>query len=149
LPLSNPNTSGANASVFGSGYRASGSPQAEAEVSESGVIRAPDSNRALPPSVKTVPDIDATSAPRPINAAPKLIDPRDKTARLGNRWAAVPAKWPEKTSTTKQLQDRPITPLKSYQAQTVGAAMNSPYHQSATINPADYDDKGWKTVAGY
>jgi hypothetical protein len=99
--------------------------------------------------VQTVPDLDAPSAPRPINAAPKLIDPRDKTARLGNRWAAVPAKWPEQNPPAKQLQDRPVTQLRSYEAQNVSGPMNSPYKNVAPVNPAKYDDGGWKTAAGY
>lgn len=138
----NPAPSG-GASVTGSGFRASDS-------TESNVIRQPSSSRALPPSVQTVPDIDSPSAPRPINSAPKLIDPRDKTARLGNRWAAVPAKWPEQNVPAKQLQDRPVTQLRAYEAQNVSGPMNSPYKNSAPlVNAAKYDDGGWKTAAGY
>lgn len=142
--IGTPAPSSVTPNVMGSGFRSSDS-------AESNVIRQPGSTRALPPSVQTVPDLDAPSAPRPINSAPKLIDPRDKTAKLGNRWAAVPAKWPEQAPPAKQLQDRPVTQMRAYEAQNVSGPMNSPYRKSPSpqVNAVKYDDSGWKTAAGY
>ena len=143
--------------VFGSGFRSG-------EAGEPNVIRQPGSSRPLPPSVRTVPDLDSPNSPRPINAAPKLIDPQDKTARLGNRWAAVPAKWPEQAERgaskltvptqsvgTRELRDRPVTQMRAYEPQNVSLPMNSPYKnvQQQPANAAKYDDGGWKTAAGY
>jgi hypothetical protein len=116
---------------------------------DSDVIRAPGSSPALPPSVQTVPDLDKTSSPRPINGAPKLLDPHDKTARAGNRWAAVPAKWPEQNAGSKQLQNRPVTQMRAYEAQNVSVPMNSPYKNVTPVNAANYDEGGWKTAAGF
>jgi hypothetical protein len=135
--------SGPAHSVFGSGYRGNAPARSEPKgviPSDSNVIRAPDLAPALPPSVRTAPDLDAPQSPKPINSAPQLLDPRDKTARLNNRWAVVPAQWPKKDTTPRQLSDRPVVPTKSYQPQSNGAG---------AANPADYDDRGWKSAAGF
>ena len=116
--------------------------------SDMGAIRAPGSSRVLAPGVQTVPDLDSPVTPRPINSAPKLLDPRDKTAGIRNRWAAVPAKWPEKNAGSKQLSQRPVTHMRAYEAQGVSASMKSPYI-SAQPSAADYDDRGWKSAAGH
>jgi hypothetical protein len=92
--------------------------------------------------------LDAAGTPRPVNTAPKLLDPRDKTAGIRNRWAAVPAKWPEKNAGAKQLSRRPVTQMRAYEAQSVSAPMNSPY-TAAQPSAADYNDRGWKTAAGF
>jgi hypothetical protein len=126
---------GPSHSVFGSGYR--GGSRSDAAAGDSGVIRAPELGPAMPPSVQTVPDLDAPAPPRPTNSAPQLINPRDKTAGVGNRWAVVPAKWPEKQSATRQLSDRPVSPTKGH---------TSPYATSQPAAPK-YDDSGWKTGA--
>jgi hypothetical protein len=131
-----------------------------------GLIRPPGSSRMLAPGVQTVPDldspvarpVDAAGTPRPVNSAPKLLDPRDKTAGIKNRWAAVPAKWPEPNASAKQLSQRPVTQMRAYEASAANATMKSPYistqnvsapHVSVQPNPADYDDRGWKTAAGF
>src|SRR5205085_8260917 len=80
-----------------------------------GLIRPPGSSRTLAPGVQTVPDLDSPIVPRPVNSAPKLIDPRDKTAGIKNRWAAVPAKWPEKNAGRNQLSQRPVTQMRAYE----------------------------------
>jgi hypothetical protein len=74
-----------------------------------------------------VPDLDAPETPRPVNAAPQLLNPRDKTARAGNRWAVVPAIWPERRPRSMQ----PVS-LRTTQA-------------PPTANAAQYDDRGWKS----
>jgi hypothetical protein len=49
----------------------------------------------LHPQVRAIPDPDAAAPPQPVNRAPQLLDPRDKTAQLGTRrWGVVPAVWP-------------------------------------------------------
>jgi len=77
-----------------------------------------------------------------------LLDPRDKTAGFKNRWAAVPAKWPEKNAGSKQLSQRPVTQMRAYETTPVSSSMKSPY-VSSQPNPADYDDRGWKSAAGF
>jgi|GEM_PF-3082167 len=54
----------------------------------------PPANSA-PNGVKVVPDPDA-SLFKPTNQAPPLLNPRDRSARLTNPWAVVPAVWPSK-----------------------------------------------------
>ena len=98
---------------------------------------------ALPRGVQTVPDPDVQESPRPLNNAPKLLDPRDKTAGRDPRWAVVPALWPTKT-TAGQLSDRPVAQTKVYQP--AAPLSGSPYTASQP-SAADYDDRGWKTGA--
>jgi hypothetical protein len=109
-------------SVFGSGYNGN-------------VIRAPELRPALPPNVQTVPDLDVTEQPRPINRAPQLIAPRDKTATLrrDQRWAVVPAKWPTVATKTVASQVAPV----AHRAAT--------RLMSATQAAPVYDDGGWKS----
>jgi hypothetical protein len=110
-------------SVFGSGYRTKPAPSGDNQV-----IRAPELRPAMPPDVETVPDIDAPKTPRPTNAAPQLLNPRDKTARAASRWAVVPAVWPESPTRTMQpvsLRTPNVTPV------------------SPQTDP--YDDRGWRT----
>ena len=83
-----------------------------------------------------------------MNGVPQLLDPRDKTARLGNRWAVVPALWPKKEAATGQISQRPITQTKAYQPALQPVASRSPYIR-AEVNTADYDDRGWKSAAGF
>jgi hypothetical protein len=112
-----------NHSVLGSGYNGN-------------VIRAPELGPALPPNVQTVPDLDATEQPRPINRAPQLVDPRDKTAMLrrDQRWAVVPAKWPTVAPKTVASQVAPV----EHRAAT---------HLTGTTQTAPvYDDGGWKSA---
>jgi hypothetical protein len=132
--------------VFGSGFRSDG------------VIRSPDSP-PLPPGVQTVPDLDAPQAPQPLNSAPKLLDPRDKTALRDPRWAVVPALWPSQSqpqpqtqtqthaqasgSIGGQLSERPVSQTKAFEPAPLAS---SPY-AAATPNVADYDERGWKTAA--
>jgi len=118
-----------------------------------GLIRPPGSSRGLAPGVQTVPDLDLPIVPKPVNSAPKLLDPRDKTAGIKNRWAAVPAKWPEKNAGNNQLSQRPVTQMRAYEATPASATMKSPYVSAPSVsmppNPADYDDRGWKSAAGF
>ena len=93
---------------------------------------------ALAPSVQTVPDLDAPQAPQPSSPAPQLLDPCDKTARADSRWAVVPAQWPKKEVSSRQLSDHPVTPIKLYQPQT-----------SRDNAASAYDDRGWKSAAGF
>jgi hypothetical protein len=69
----------------------------------------------LHPQVRANPDPDAVAPPQPINRAPQLLDPRDKTAqRSASRWGVVPAVWPTRPA--------PV--------QTAGLSQ-SPYHSAA------------------
>ena len=113
-----------------------------ATASDDGVIRAPDMPRALPPSVQTVPDLDAPVQPRPVNAVPQLLDPRDKTAGRDPRWAVVPAQWPTKNTAARQLSERPTVETKAYEARGLAG---SPY-VNAQPSAGEYDDRGWKTA---
>jgi hypothetical protein len=97
------------------------------------VIRAPELRPAMPPSVETVPDIDAPKTPRPVNSAPQLLNPRDKTAQAGSRWAAsrwdvVPAVWPE----PQPHATRPVS---------LRTTNITPVTPQADL----YDDRGWRT----
>ena len=116
----NEQSSGPSHSVFGSGYK-------------SNVIRAPELGPAMPPNVTTVPDLNAQQHPRPVNRAPQLIDPRDKTAARGRdpRWGVVPAKWP--AAETQSLQQ-------------AASHMASTRPMSAKIATPVYDDSGWKSA---
>jgi hypothetical protein len=106
--------------VFGSGYNGN-------------VIRAPELGPAMPPNVQTVPDLDAQEQSRPVNRAPQLLDPRDKTAALrrDQRWAVVPAKWPT------------VEPRTTHQA---ASHLTSTRPTSAKITAPTYDDSGWKSA---
>jgi hypothetical protein len=110
--------------VFGSGY---GSDY------KSNVIRAPELGPAMPPNVTTVPDLNAEQQPRPVNRAPQLLDPRDKTAARGRdpRWGVVPAKWPA-----------PVTPA----VQQAASHMAGTRPMSAKVSTPVYDDSGWKSA---
>jgi hypothetical protein len=92
---------------------------------------------ALHPSIQPVPDPEAHQPPRPVNRAPQLLDPRDKTARNDDqRWAVVPAVWP--------------TQVRAQSTPTLGAE-RSPYRvfeerslsTSAMSKESQYDDGGW------
>lgn len=135
-------------SVFGSGYRGQ-TPAAAAPSRSTGndiqVIRAPDLAPALPPNVQTVPDLDAPQTPKPVNSAPQLLNPRDKTASRDSRWAVVPAKWPQRQTASNQLRDRPVVQTKSHQPSVSAAPAKSPYLQP--VSAPKYDDGGWKSAA--
>ncbi|MDX1948513.1 MAG: hypothetical protein SFU86_24215 [Pirellulaceae bacterium] len=91
---------------------------------------------ALNSSVQPVPDPAARQPKSPANRAPQLLDPRDKTARAEGRWGVVPAVWPSRpaASLTSSGQSRPYAE-RSYSQPSAPA-----------INPADYDDGGWKSA---
>jgi hypothetical protein len=115
--------------VFGSGYRSS------SQTGEEQVIRAPELRPAMPPSVQTVPDIDAASPPpQPTNAAPQLLNPRDKTAGVDHRWAVVPAVWPRGVGSGHQNATREVKLPPAASGYT------------PQPNPADYDDRGWRSA---
>jgi len=104
----------------------------------------------LAPGVQTVPDPEASQSPRPINRAPQLLDPRDKTAQMNQtrrgdqRWAVVPAVWPkpEATPTVAPVD----SPYRTYQERSYsGNSYSDSPRPSASpaVNAADYDDSGW------
>lgn len=67
-----------------------------AETSPSTLRFSPPAN-VTPNGVRVVPDPDV-QIHKPVNRAPQLINPADRSAALGNqRWAVVPAVWPTKT----------------------------------------------------
>jgi hypothetical protein len=141
-------------SVFGSGYGGE---------SSDGVIRQPGAP-TLPPNVRTVPDLDEPPLPRPVNSAPQLLNPRDKTATrtsLGDgarrglvnagrdsRWGVVPAQWPTTERASGQLSQRPVTPRSVHELRDASGLANSPY-ASQQESHRQYDDGGWKTAAGF
>src|SRR5262245_37113016 len=147
-PNSGSMQNGPNHSVFGSGYRGSAAQFDSNNAASDGVIRAPELQPALPRGVQSVPDPDVQESARPLNSvpnssAPKLLDPRDKTASRDPRWAVVPAQWPTK-AVSGQLSERPVAPTKVYQA---AAPLSASPYASSQVSAADYDDLGWKTAA--
>jgi len=114
---------------------------------ESKAIRAPELAPALPPNVEPVPDLDASRPERPVNRAPLLLDPRDKTAaKLRDRWAVVPAIWPSAADRAAATQERELrrTSLVRYDMAPPAAA-SRPASVSAPATPY-YDDSGWKSA---
>ena len=136
-PVQAPNEkNGPPHNVFGSGYRPAPSRSGDDQV-----IRAPELRPAMPPSVQTVPDLDAASPPRPSNSAPQLLNPRDKTARVHSRWAVVPAVWPQRGADAVRVGS----------AQHVSAGTRDvkdmrPMNLPAQANAAEYDDRGWRSA---
>ncbi len=107
--------------IQGSGYRSEPSGP---------VIRAPELNSALAPSVRAVPDPDAQQPAAPVNRAPQLLAPRDKMAAAGDRrWAVVPAVWPSKPAASTPHGH--VREVKSTQP------------LPATVDAQRYDDSGW------
>jgi hypothetical protein len=99
----------------------------------------------LAPGVQTVPDPEASQTPRPINRAPQLLDPRDKTAQMNQprrgdqRWAVVPAVWPKPESTPTAASVE--SPYRVYQERSYSDSPRASVKPA--VNPADYDDSGW------
>jgi hypothetical protein len=95
--------------------------------------------------VQTVPDPEVHQSPRPINRAPQLIDPRDKTAqptkieRGDQRWTVVPAVWPK--SETAVAPAPAESPYRVYQERSLGDSQRPT--AKPVVNPSDYDDSGW------
>ncbi|MEX2176346.1 MAG: hypothetical protein WD872_18430 [Pirellulaceae bacterium] len=105
----------------------------------------PAAGSTLQPGITTVPDPAANQPLRPINRAPQLLDPRDKTAAAGSiRWAVVPAVWPTKA------KPHAASPYRVYQERSYDAPRADVRHAPAAAtqraNPADYDDRGWKSA---
>ena len=148
-PLFNPGTGSGYAPVTDPYSNSSTSiapiraPQLRAEASQP-TIQEP-AGPKLAPGVQTVPDPEAHQAPRPINRAPQLIDPRDKTAqatkieRGDQRWAVVPAVWPK--SETAVAPAPAESPYRVYQERSLDDSQRTT--AKPVVNPADYDDSGW------
>jgi hypothetical protein len=80
---------------------------------------APTEGPELHPQVRAIPDPDAAAPPQPVNRAPQLLDPRDKTAqRSAGRWGVVPAVWPTRPAPVQ-----------------TAALSESPYHMAAGSAP--------------
>lgn len=138
-PYQGSQTAPPSTTIMGSGYRAPTSPKAVAPrttttTSDGPVIRAPELNSTVPPSVQTVPDLDAKQPVAPINRAPQLLSPRDKTATRGDeRWAVVPAVWPSK-------------PVSKVHSQVVQTKLTQPTPPAPAAPQANrYDDSGWSS----
>jgi hypothetical protein len=142
----NASPAGPSHSVFGSGYRGTAAGSSDARPSGSrgdGVIRAPELRPALPPSVQTVPDLDAPPAPRPGSRAPQLLDPRDKTAvSARGKWAVVPAIWPAPASASRA--PAPAHAIATVALERQPASRPAPAALSPNLD--DYDDRGWKSA---
>jgi hypothetical protein len=151
-PASDPYTSSSRISggtAFGSGYRSNGlKPSTESRPqtpAAAPLLRAPELGPALPPSVQTVPDLDAQQMPRPINRAPQLLEPRDKTAaRARQRWAVVSAVWPHQQTSAQPAAEPRVVATNAYGPHSTLRLEHSPYAAS-TVKSAEYDDSGWKS----
>jgi hypothetical protein len=105
----------------------------------------PPTGPILAPGVTTIPDPAAEEPARPINRAPQLLDPRDKTARASRasrgdeRWAVVPAVWP-KPATAAALSAPADSPYRVYQERSQRDG------QAPAVNPAEYDASGWQSA---
>jgi hypothetical protein len=122
-----------------------GTPQPRTDTPTGPILTQPEAPRspALNSSVQPVPDPDAGTQPRPVNRAPQLLDPRDKTARAaGTRWAVVPAIWPAKSSAVSARNPEKAYSERSYSAPHVAAQTVA----APALNPADFDDSGWKSA---
>jgi hypothetical protein len=136
-PSNDPYSSSSGASL--------GAPEYKSATPVGPILTQPESARgsALNSSVQPVPDPDAKSPPRPLNRAPQLLDPRDKTARSADpRWAVVPAIWPSKlTTTTARSGTKPYSERSYSEPRAEVRPVSTP-----TLNPADFDDGGWKSA---
>jgi hypothetical protein len=92
---------------------------------------------ALHPSIQPVPDPAAGQPTRPVNRAPQLLDPRDKTAARQSvqRWAVVPAVWPS-PNRTLQAERSP------YRRAVEERSLTTPARPAAA-DASQYDDGGW------
>jgi hypothetical protein len=147
-------------SSLGSSYQRSSArrpSEPSRPAADDGVIRAPDLGPALPPNVTTVPDVDAVQPPPPSNAAPPLIDSRDKlAAAVNSRWAVVPAVWPKTAHLARQAVERTLVETKAFEPssepiQFEQPRMQSPYAAAAAAaaHAAQYDDGGWTSGRGW
>jgi hypothetical protein len=95
----------------------------------------------LHPSIQPVPDPAAGQPTRPVNRAPQLLDPRDKTARQGDqRWAVVPAVWPSPSRTLpSQALDAERSP---YRREALERSLTTPA-KPAAADASQYDAGGW------
>jgi hypothetical protein len=110
----------------------------------------------LHPQVRANPDPDAVAPPQPVNRAPQLLDPRDKTAQLdARRWGVVPAVWPTRPAPvqTASLSESPYhsapgqTSLE--QASTSRAIQERSLRTSEAArepSAAAYDASGWESA---
>lgn len=97
-------------------------------------VRPPTTAPAFNPGIQPVPDPAAARPARPVNRAPQLLDPRDKTATPGDqRWGVVPAVWP--TNGRSAARATGPSPYRVYQERSLN---------TSAVNPAEYDDSGWE-----
>jgi hypothetical protein len=139
----------------GSGYAPATDPYSRSSTAV-GPIRAPELRAqaapnaidqprgpVLAPGVQTVPDPDALQPARPINRAPQLLDPRDKTAsakkalRTDQRWAVVPAVWPQ--AEPAAVAAPAASPYREYEERSYSPQRT----EQRPVNPAEYDESGW------
>lgn len=101
---------------------------------------APITAPTLHPSIQPVPDPAAGQPTRPVNRAPQLLDPRDKTAHAGdNRWAVVPAVWP---SPNRTLAVPAVQAERSpYRRAVEERSLTTPAQPA--VDASQYDDAGW------
>ncbi len=101
---------------------------------------APITAPTLHPSIQPVPDPAAGQPTRPVNRAPQLLDPRDKTARTSDhRWAVVPAVWP---SPNRTLAAPAVQAERSpYRRAVEERSLTTP--AQPTEDASQYDDGGW------
>lgn len=104
---------------------------------------APITAPTLHPSIQTVPDPAAGQPTRPVNRAPQLLDPRDKTARASDqRWAVVPAVWP---SPSRTLAVPAIQAERSPYLRAVEERSLTTPAKPAAVDASQYDDGGWSS----
>ncbi len=109
-----------------------------------------DGTPATRSSVKPFADPDRSQEPKQDNAAPQLLDPRDRTARVqGAAWPVVPAKWPTRSSDTSSPSSTIMQPRQtSYREMShrpVNSTMTAPADDMVPVATptAVVDDSGW------
>jgi hypothetical protein len=127
---------GAGTFPSGANYAPASDPYASSSLTSPAVVKQPASGGSiLAPGIHPVPDPAAGQQPRPVNRAPQLLDPRDKTATPGDqRWAVVPAVWPAQPRGAA-LPPAEQSPYRVYQERSLSTP--------AAVNPADYEEGGW------
>jgi hypothetical protein len=123
-------------------------PQARTETPRPALSQptlAPPTGPILAPGVTTIPDPAASEPAQPINRAPQLLDPRDKSAGINRasrgdqRWAVVPAVWP-KPAAAAALAAPTDSPYRIYQERSQRDV------QAPAVNPDEYDASGWQSA---
>jgi hypothetical protein len=109
-----------------------------------------DSSRDFAPGVRLIPDPDAAQEDQPRSRAPQLLDPRDKTAKArSNRWAVVPAVWPNQ-GPSGRVVSQPAGDASPYLRNVSSPQPAQEYEPVKHFVPApaeaEYNDGGWQSA---